>query len=275
MVIISAFADEISPDLTEQLDVLESEEIRHLEFRGVWKKNVLDLSDDELRTVRNEFDARGVKVSAIGSPIGKILVTDDFQAHLKRFERALHVAQFFNTSYIRIFSFFIPPATTPEQHRTEVLARMSEMVRRADDAKITLLHENEKEIYGDVPERCVDLLDTCASPGLRAAFDPANFVQCGVKPFDEAFLPLKSHIEYVHIKDALFKGGRVVPAGEGDGNLREVLRALFNDGYHGFLSIEPHLAQASAFQGFSGPDLFKVASRALKHLLAELNQEWR
>ncbi|WP_067623123.1 sugar phosphate isomerase/epimerase family protein [Alicyclobacillus acidiphilus] len=275
MVTISAFADEISPDLIEQLDVLESEGIRHIEFRGVWNKNVLDLSDDELQTVRNQLRARGFRVSAVGSPIGKISIEDDFDEHLRRFERAIAVAKAFDTSYIRIFSFFIPDGAAADGYRDEVLRRIGELVRRAEAAGVILLHENEKDIYGDTPKRCLDLFSSCPSPALQAAFDPANFVQCGVKPFQEAFPLLRPHVTYVHIKDALFDGKRVVPVGEGDGEVRDVLRTLFEGGYSGFLSIEPHLAHASAFQGFSGPDLFRVAARALKSMLAELGKEWR
>ncbi|GMA65003.1 hypothetical protein [Alicyclobacillus fastidiosus] len=78
MVTVSAFADEISADLKEQLDVLDAEGIKHIEFRSVWNKNVLDLSDDELRRVREALDGRGFRISAVGSPIGKISIIDDF-----------------------------------------------------------------------------------------------------------------------------------------------------------------------------------------------------
>ncbi len=275
MVTISAFADEISPNLDEQLDVLESEAIHHVELRGVWNKNVLDLSDEELRHVRKTLMERGFRVSSIGSPIGKIAITDDFESHLQRFERALSIASYLDTRFIRVFSFFMPHSILPDQYRDEVLTHMSELVRLAEAADIVLLHENEKQIYGDIPERCLDILTTCQSDHLKAVFDPANFVQCDVQPFHRAFPLLKPYVEYLHIKDAVFAGHHVVPAGEGDGQLLELLATMLHDGYDGFVSLEPHLDHASAFQGFSGPDLFKVASQALKHLLTRLNQDWQ
>lgn len=274
MVTLSAFADEISSDLTEQMDVLESVGIKHIEFRGVWHKNVLDLTDAELTQVRDALKARGFKLSAIGSPIGKISITDDFEQHLARFERAIHAAHFFDTKYIRIFSFFIPKGENPADYRDEVISRMQELVLRASAAGVTLLHENEKDIYGDITERCLDILETCASSNLRCAFDPANFVQCGVKPFTQAFAPLEPYCEYIHIKDALFAGNKVVPVGKGDGEVKAVLSAMFAKGYDGFLSIEPHLASAGTYAGFSGPDLFRVAANALKDMLNELGQSW-
>jgi sugar phosphate isomerase/epimerase len=272
MVTLTGFADEISPVLNIQLDVLESEGIRYIEFRGVWGKNVLELSDNELLSVKEEMNRRGFRLSSVGSPIGKISINDDFEQHLVDFERALYVAKMFEVPYIRIFSFFIPEGHDPVAYRGEVMRRIKELVKKAEDAGVILLHENEKDIYGDTAERCLDILETCQSSNLRCAFDPANFVQCGVKPYIEAFPLLEKYIEYMHIKDALFDEGKVVPAGKGDGEVLDVLKALKQKGYTGFMSLEPHLTRA--FSGFSGPDRFRVASSALKNLLTEIDEKW-
>ncbi|MDR0136888.1 sugar phosphate isomerase/epimerase family protein [Metabacillus idriensis] len=275
MLTLTGFADEISPDLHVQIEVLESEDIRFIELRGVWEKNVLQLSDEELSSLKEELLRKEIQLSSIGSPIGKINILDDFEQHLIQFERALFTAEFLNAKYIRIFSFFIPEGHNPDSYRDEVISRLSVLVEKAEQAGIVLLHENEKEIYGDNAIRCLDILETIHSPNLRMAFDPANFVQCGVKPYSEAYPLLKSYVEYVHIKDALFEGGKVVPAGSGDGEVRELLQSLKTSGYTGFLSLEPHLAAADTFSGFSGPDLFKVAAKALKNLLQETESKWK
>ncbi|GGE16411.1 xylose isomerase [Marinithermofilum abyssi] len=274
MVILSALADEISPDLKTQLDVLESEGIRHIELRGIWNKNILELNHNELTTVKNRIYGRNFRISSIATPIGKIGITEDFERHLMLFKRAIHVAKCFDTPYIRIFSFFIPPGENPEDHRDEVLKRVRILEEKAREAGVVLLHENEKEIYGDTGKRCHDLLSFCPSPHLRAVFDPANFVQCGVQPFCEAYPLLKDDIECIHIKDALFEGGKVVPAGQGDGEVEDLLRAITSRGYRGFLSLEPHLSTTGKFDGFSGPELFRVAARELKKLLKKTSIEW-
>lgn len=271
---ISAFADEISPDLELQLSTLAEESIRYLEFRGVWDKNVLDLSDAELETVKAALAHQGVRVSSIGSPIGKIQIGDDFAPHLERFRRALQVAHTMEAPFIRIFSFFMPPGEDPARYRDEVLERMGKLVRAAEGAGVTLVHENEKEIYGDVPARCLDILTQIDSPILRAAWDPANFVQCGSRPHTEGYADLRPYIAYVHIKDALLESGQVVPAGLGDGEVRETLAALRASGFDGFFSLEPHLAAAGTYSGFSGPRLFKTASDAFKGLLREQQIAW-
>ena len=271
---LSAFADEIDPDLDVQLATLALKSISHLELRGVWHKNVLQLSDDELSHLAIELTAGGVKVSAIASPIGKIGIADDFEPHLTDFRRALDIARRLDAPYLRVFSFFMPPGDDPRRHRETVFDRLARLVREAEGTGVTLLHENEKHIYGDTPARCHDLLATIDSPILRAAWDPANFVQCAIKPHADGYALLRPFIAYVHVKDALLTSGQVVPAGQGDGDLRETLAALHASGFDGFFSLEPHLQSAGPFSGFSGPDLFRTAAQAFKDLLREQQIPW-
>jgi sugar phosphate isomerase/epimerase len=271
---LTGFADEISPELEEQLEILAQESMGYMELRSVWNTNVLDLTDDELDRVKSATAQRGIRISSIGSPIGKVPVTDPFGPHLERFRRALYAADVMGAPYIRVFSFFIPEGQEPERYREEVIDRMGIMVGEAEDSGVTLLHENEKEIYGDVPRRCLDILAGVGSPALRAAWDAANFVQVGVSPYNEGYASLRPFIEYVHVKDAHFGSDTVVPAGEGDGQLPETLSALRASGYDGFFSLEPHLASAGTYSGFSGPELFRKAAGALKALLRKQGVEW-
>ncbi|SFD49890.1 Sugar phosphate isomerase/epimerase [Paenibacillus catalpae] len=273
MITLTGFADEISSELDIQLDVLESEQIHHLELRSVWGKNVLQLTDDEAVKVKRILEDRGFQVSSIGSPLGKIKITDNFDLHLEEARKAIWLASFFQVSYVRIFSFYIPDGEH-DRYRSEVLSRMQSLVHLAERAGIVLLHENESHIYGDNGERCRDLLQAISSPYLRAAFDPANFVQCKVSPVSEAYPLLDEYISYIHIKDAVMETGSVVPSGEGDGQLRQLLQVLKQKGYCGYMSLEPHLQAAGRLEGLSKPELFIVASRAIKLLLAEQNIPW-
>jgi sugar phosphate isomerase/epimerase len=272
---LTGFADEISPELDEQLDTLAQESISHMELRSVWNTNVLDLTDDELEWVKSASAQRGIGISSIGSPIGKVSVAEAFGPHLERFRRALRAADAMEAPYVRVFSFFIPEGQEPVRYREEVIDRMGTLAGEAEDSGVRLLHENEKEIYGDVPSRCVDILAGVGSPALRAAWDAANFVQCGVsQPFAEGYESLRPYIEYVHVKDALSGSGKVVPAGEGDGQLPETLSALRASGFDGFFSLEPHLASSGMYSGFSGPELFRKAAGAFKELLRRQDIEW-
>jgi len=175
----------------------------------------------------------------------------------------------------------MPKGNKPEDYKDAILPKMKKLTERAAEKGIVLLHENEKEIYGDTAERCLEIVEYVNSPNLRLTFDPANFAQCNVEAFPHAYELLKKHIEYVHIKDAIFKSGNVVPAGLGDCKIPEMLKDLKLSGYKGFLSIEPHLA---AFKGLedlengsnilkikeSGTSSFSVAFDALDKILKSL-----
>jgi sugar phosphate isomerase/epimerase len=267
MVKLSGFADEISPDLQEQLATLESLGIHYFEFRGVWDKNMLDLTQEELQQVKAAIGARGIRVSALGSPIGKVSIDSDFTEYKKRVQHAIDVAHMMETPYIRMFSFYIHDL---DADRDQVMERMQAMVDIAARGGVTMLHENEKGIYGELPERCQDLHQTITGKHFRATFDPANFVQAGVKPFTDAYPLLKPYIEYFHIKDAIASEGKVVPAGQGDGQVRELMKAAQEAGYDGFLSLEPHLKVAGHSSGFTGPELFSTAVQALCGILDDL-----
>jgi len=275
---LSGFADEIDPELDVQLQTLATCGITHLELRGVWGKNVLALDDAEIERIATALTAVGVRVSAIGSPIGKIGILDDFAPHLAQFQRALDLAERLSTPYVRIFSFFIPPNDDPAAHRIEVLNRLEQLTRLASERGIVLAHENERHIYGDTPERCHDLLSTIDSPHLRAVWDPANFVlilaESARRPHTAGFALLRPYIAYVHVKDALASTGEIVPAGEGDGQIPETLAALQSDGFDGFFSLEPHLATGGTFGGFSGPTNFRHAADALTSLLRGQGIAW-
>lgn len=275
MFTLSAFGDEISSNLKEQLDVMQQEGIRYLDLRGVWGRGFLSLSNAELDTLKDTLEERDVEIGAVASPIGKISILDPFSPHFDEFRKALRVAQLFVCDFMRVFSFYVPQDSDPALHREEVIHRIGQMVRTAEDAGITLTLENEQGLYGDCPERCREILDIVDSPFLRVTFDPANYVQVGVRPFERAFPILKDDIAYVHIKDARLIDGTVTPAGDGDGEIREILIALKDSGFDGRLALEPHLKVAGRAGGFSGPDAFHVAASALKSLLDEIGAEYQ
>lgn len=274
MFTLTGFADEVSFDLGEQLELMTALGIRHVEFRSAWRTKVLDLSEEQLQEAGRMLDAAGISLSSVGSDIGKIQITDPFEDHLERARHAVEVARFFGSPYIRMFSFFIPEGDDPDSHRDEVMRRTRAFVELAEAGGVTMLHENEKDIFGDIPRRVIDLVTTMDSPAYRAIFDPANYVQCGIKPFDEALPEVRPYTDYIHIKDARAADGSVVPAGQGDGQVREVLRSLHADGYGGFVSIEPHLGEFDAFGGLCGPDLWTTAYEALAGILREEGIEW-
>jgi len=275
---ISGFADEISASVDIQFEVLNKLGISFFEPRGIDGKNISALSDEEVRQLKEKMDKWGIKVSSVGSPVGKVQLEVPFEPHFELFMRVVQIAKDLDAHYIRMFSFFHEGGDIwTAEERAKVLTRLARMIEYARENDVVLLHENEKDIYGDTAERCADLMKELGCEHFRAVFDPANFVQCG-QDTKYAFELLKNDIEYMHIKDALYADGKVVPAGCGDGNVEYVLKQLFDEGYEGFLSLEPHLG---SFEGLaelelddkmldlpkSGEGTFTLAYRALCDIL--------
>lgn len=231
--VLAAFGDEAGSVLDEQIGALLRNGIGHLEIRGVDGKSIGDIGVKEAGKIAAKLKENGLSVRSVGSPFGKQDITGPFGPHLDKFRRCLDTANALGAGYMRIFSFFIPDGSH-ERYFGEVTQRLSRFCAEAEKAGITLCHENEKGIYGDVPERCLEIHK--ALPGLRAVFDPANFIQCGADTL-RAWSMLKPYVEYIHVKDAR-PDGTVVPAGYGIGNVK----AIVSDFGSGMLTLEPHLA---------------------------------
>lgn len=242
-VIIGAFADEAGGKLNEQIAAMLDNGVKHLEARMVNGKNFIDCTVDEARAIKAELDAHDLRIWSIGSPLGKINVTDPMEPHLDKLKHTLELADIMGSERIRMFSFFIPEGEDPAIYRVEVMERLSRMVEVAEGSGVKLCHENEKGIYGDTAARCKDILDSV--PGLGGIFDPANFIQCGQDTL-EAWALLHDRIDYFHVKDCL-ADGKVVPCGKGIGNVPEILKKFIAAGGRQ-LTVEPHL---TVFDGFA------------------------
>ena len=269
---LSAFGDEIADDLEEQLLVLRDLRIDYLELRGAWGKNVLYLNDEDVAVVRSLCVENGVKVSCIGGPVGKSPITDGLDQELANLTRILQIAAAVGTRRVRVFSFYPPTSHTNADYdnyleeATARLVRLTELARREG---CCLLLENEKAIVGDTLARCLALLRGVASPYLRFLWDPANFVQVGeAEPTARGWPSLGPYVAHVHVKDALLSDGSVRPAGDGDGQVGELLAKLRDNGYRGYLALEPHLSLAGRSGGFSGPAGMRHAVQALRVLMA-------
>ena len=260
--VLSGFADEIALDLEHQISSFQALGVGYMEIRMVHGRNVIEYSLDEVKGFAALLKAAGVGVSALGSPIGKVPIDRPFDEYLNVFRHALDVSEVLETPNIRMFSFYPAEGADIVSRRDEVLRRLEVFVREAERRGVTLLHENEADIYGETAERCSDLFDSIRSDNFKAVFDPANFVVARESVFPEAYEALKRHIAYIHVKDAVPDGdGYVIkPAGEGTGRVPELLAALIKDGYSGFLSIEPHLHSI-----YGKADIFTAYRKALEN----------
>jgi sugar phosphate isomerase/epimerase len=270
MITLSAFADEIGPDLKLQMDVCQANGVRRIDVRSIDKINCSQMTLQQAGQYRRQMDDRGFAVACLGSPIGKITLTDDFPAHLELLKHCCQVAHAFGTSLIRIFSFYPPKGGDFAGRRGQVMDQMAAMVNVAESAGAVLLHENEKRIYGAKPDGVKDLFAAIGSKHFKGIFDPANFVEESVAPYDDAWRAgLGDLTEYFHIKDKVPGADRCVPAGQGAGQIDRIFADLKRRNWSGVMALEPHMKAAEQFSGFTGPELFAEAAKALKAMLEQ------
>jgi sugar phosphate isomerase/epimerase len=267
---LSAFADEIDADPQNQIDVLNSCGVRHIEFRSIHKTNVLALTDLQVHEFKSLLDRQGFRLSAIGSPIGKTVIDQPFEIELKRLNRAIELCKLFDTPNIRIFSYYLTEGGEWDDWRRDVMDRMWEKLKIAEKAGVRLIHENEHRIYGDSPNRVRDLMETVSeqltTPCFGSAYDPANWVFCGYDPW-EGWEKTKQYVVHLHIKDWKKGDAHGCLAGEGDGQVERVMADAVARGYDGFATLEPHLLGGGPTGGVTGPELFPKAVAAYRQIL--------
>ena len=266
--ILSAFGDEIDDDVDKQFKVLNSLNIGYLDLRKAWGTNVADLSDSQVNNLKLDCERYLIKVSCIGSPVGKSLITDDLKSTIDTFERILSIAVSLGTDKVRIFSFYPPEYEHQDAYIKESVTRLKAMAGIACNYGITLLMENEKGLMGDTPERCSAILNGVGSENLKFVWDTGNFPHSGVgNSVDRGWPILSEYVNCVQVKDARLSDRKITVAGDGDGQVLELLERLRDSGYRGFLALEPHLKFAGNRGGFSGPTCMSEATSALRNLI--------
>ena len=277
-IILSAFADEYNADIDRQIEGLKICGINYIEPRFIGAKNISELTAEEASALNKKLSDNGISVSALGSPLGKINLADDFDAHLKMAERLFDNANILGAKNIRMFSFYRREGQTLEESREETFDKVGKMLDLADKFGVTLCHENEGAIYGESVPACLDLLSSFGGR-LRCVFDMGNFALLKHKPYPDGYDALKNYIEYFHIKDSL-GAGAIVPAGCGEAKIEEILKAYKTDFDRDFvITLEPHLETFSGLRKltdfnfdnpykFDSPEAaFIEASKCIKEII--------
>ena len=262
-IVISGFADEIHPDLDQQLKVVKELGMHYICLRAADGKGIADYTLEEFQqSILPRLEEAGVKISSLGSPIGKIDIDDQaaYEKQLQQLDTLCRICNSCGCRYIRMFSFWMPKDRNPDDFTDQVLEKLAGFSKVAEKYDVILIHENEKDIYGDIARRCKVILDRLASPHFKAAFDFANFVQCG-EDTAQCWELLKEHVVYIHIKDAVKGNNENVLCGTGDGQIPQLLKKIIReDGYQGFLTLEPHLVLFDTLQSLETEDASKVIS---------------
>ncbi|MCM3114453.1 sugar phosphate isomerase/epimerase [Neobacillus sp. MER 74] len=287
---ISGFSDEISSDFDTQLEVVSNLGMKYISLRGIDGKNIGDFTVDEINeNVLPRLQKGGICVSSIGSPIGKVFINDEegFDKQKQMLDTLCQISNLLDCKYMRIFSFYIPKGEDADQFRSQVVSKLKEFAAIAEKYNVILLHENEKDIFGDIARRCHEILTEVGSPYFKGIFDFANFVQCG-EDTQECHDLLKDEIVYIHIKDAVTQTSQNVVCGTGDGKIPQVLAQFIKNGYKGFLTLEPHLVLFDSLKdleledateiikdnkGLDGAGGYKFQYEALLDILKEIESE--
>lgn len=262
-IVISGFADEIHPNLDQQLKVVKELGMHYICLRAADGKGIADYTLEEFQqNIQPRLEEAGVKISSLGSPIGKIDIDDQaaYEKQLEQLDTLCRICNSCGCRYIRMFSFWMPKDRNPDDFTEQVIEKLAGFAKVAEKYDVILIHENEKDIYGDIARRCKVILDRLASPHFKAAFDFANFVQCG-EDTAECWELLKEHVVYIHIKDAVKSNNENVLCGTGDGQIPQLLKKIIReDGYQGFLTLEPHLVLFDTLQSLETEDASEVIS---------------
>jgi sugar phosphate isomerase/epimerase len=266
---LSAFADEIDPDLGVQLEVLRELKIGYLELRSAWGTNVLKMDGGQVETIRRSCELSGVKVSCIGSPLGKSPIEGPIEDVLEDLGRVFRVAKSLDTSRIRIFSFYPSGEDGLDGNLRGSISRLTQMALEAENHDKLLLLENETGLVGDTPERCHAIVSGVKSPSLQFVWDTGNFAHAGLAgSVDKGWPLLDEYTDHVQVKDHRHSDGVTVPAGEGDGQVQELLAKLRDRGGDVFLALEPHLVKGADRRGGKGIDAMRRAAAALREVMA-------
>ncbi|MGL5188688.1 MAG: sugar phosphate isomerase/epimerase family protein [Cetobacterium sp.] len=250
---ISGFIDEIDIGFKKEVEIIKNLKMKFIELRSIDGKNISEMSLSEIDEIQKYLLEKNIEVSCIASPIGKINIEnenfeEEFIEHFKKFKNVIEIAKRLKVKYVRVFSFFLNKENK-KKYENIIFEKIESFLKEVDGTDLVLLHENEKGIYGDDIESCLNLIELTKknSNRFKLIFDPANFVQVGVSPL-KAYQKLKRYVEYVHLKDAKYSSNENVLIGTGDGQIFEILRELKNDSYENFLSLEPHLTNFSTLQ---------------------------
>lgn len=276
--VLSAFADEAGSTLDEQIAALKRNEIDYIEPRNINGKPILTLTNEEIAEIKSKLDENGIKVNSLGSPIGKYPIEEPFEKHLVDFHRAIEICKLLGTDKMRMFSFFVKQADL-EKYRDEVIRRLNVMTEIAREHGIMLCHENESEIYGQNPKEMLDIMQNVN--GIYGIFDAANYRMNDCDVIDGINATLVN-LAYLHIKDAIYDSKIIVPAGDGEGKIAEVIDMVNNHTDKVvYLTLEPHLFLFDAYKLIDNHELkgkytfknnsesFDFAANALKNLLIE------
>ena len=241
---MGVITDEISSDLGKAVEVVRDLNLECVELRGVWGKNVKDLTDSDVRRIRNLVQAADMEVACIASPFFKCHITDEeeIREHLQFLPRIVEIAKSFDTNLVRVFAFW--RAGRLEQFWSRVAEWLKEAVDVCSSEGVVLALENEHATLIGTGLEARRIVEAVNSRSLRINWDPGNTFCAGEIPYPNGYREARDHMVHIHVKDALLdvatRKHRFVAVGRGEIDYEGQFKALLDDQYEGCVSIETH-----------------------------------
>jgi L-ribulose-5-phosphate 3-epimerase len=274
---LAVINDEISQDFEHACHVVAVDfDLQWIELRGMWGKNIADLSQDDVDRARKILEKYHLRVTDIAGPLfktdypgaqrsRKLPKQDEFGAAFtfeqqpEVLHRVIHLAKSFGTDRIRCFDF------TRVEEPVRYRAAMNEELRKAaatcSKNNLILLLENEMTCNTATGAEAAAVLEAIPHPHFMLNWDTGNAAAVGEIAYPNGYnlLP-KNRIGHCHCKDVIpHPDGPFAwaPVGGGIVDWRGQLRALMRQDYHLGLSLETHwrgagTAEASTRESMAG-----------------------
>jgi sugar phosphate isomerase/epimerase len=263
---ISLITDEISADPETAFELGLSWGVRNFELRTMDNNRVPDLSEYQKSRIKELIEEYDVRIIAISPGLFKCPYPDKTRSRfsLQAFDYSLYqewrtagdllkyhqeellpaslaYAQELGAKIVVIFSFTRGQdlsGPVPE----EVLETLQGAAVQAENMGLQLAIEVENHFWADTGEHTLDLLRRVNRPGLGVNWDPGNALEAGDLPFPAGYQAVRQYVRHVHFKDARKDSSQgFVYVIEGEVDWDGQIRALLDDRYAGFISVETHM----------------------------------
>ena len=244
----SVITDEIDQDFKTACDLACEFSLDAVEIRSVYERGPFELTDDDLRRMKEILAKNGLKVSAISSPFFKCGMddNDEIKTHLDGLRRCMIIADELDTNLIRGFTFWAKPGgSVSDGFDPKAIASMfNEAVAILEYTGKVLVLESDPSVKASNARTLSQVIEAVNSPFVRGLWDPGNDLwdPAGEIPFPDGYSFIKPCIAHVHLKDGIKKEGKAegAPVGSGGVDWEGQFRALIADGYSGYVSLETH-----------------------------------
>ena len=259
---VAVISDEISDDFDHACSVISHDfGLEWVELRGLWGKNLQNLSDTEIAEARKILAKYNLRVTDIASPLFKVdwpgaprsqysskadlhgAAESTLSQQDDVLARSIALARQFGADKVRCFDFWRLDDVSP--YRSAINEKLRSAAETSGKEGVLLVLENEFACNTATGREAAATLAAIPSPHLALNWDPGNAVMRGeldAFPGGWDALP-KDRIHHCHVKNAAKDAtGKIewAPVGKGYIDWTAQFRALKASGFRDAVSLETH-----------------------------------